>query len=134
MLTANLLLAAVFGGAAMFPAQAPKRDVPVYVVAWVAEQQASASQRAMVEQVDRELREELGRRGVVVSGNDAVAGAIVLVPHLEILPDAVKLSLVEVSFPGRAVVGSVSAKVSGSGRTPQLRALINRAVDEADQL
>jgi hypothetical protein len=103
----------------------------VYAVSWRGEADASAERRALIDQIDRQLRDEFSRRGARVA-DDSAAGAIVLRPSLEIFPRALKLNLVGVR--SGALLGTISTRVAGSNRAAQVRALISRTCDEADQL
>lgn len=130
-MSARLLAVASLLGAALVFAATPSR---VYVVSW-SEGDRSPEVRALTELADRELREELLRRGAaVVESSPAPSGAIVLRPSLEVLPGALKLNVVGLRSTDRALLGTISTKASGSTRSAQLRAVVKRACHEADQL
>lgn len=125
---ARLVFGALLLTGACVTAAAPQR---VYVVTWAGASQASAEQRALVAQADVQLREELRRRGALVGASDTRA-AIVLTPSLEVFPTGLRLNLVGVR--DRSLLGTISTRASGSTREAQLRAVVQRACREADQL
>ena len=99
---------------------------------WSSGADASPERRALIEQADRQLRDELRRRGAFVVEAQTSAATIVLKPSLEIFPRALKLNLVGVR--DQKLLGTISTKAAGSNRDAQLRAIVNRACVEADQL
>ena len=119
---AHLILSAVLVGGTV--TEGPKR---VYVVSW-----ADGAQAPLAQQVDRQLRDELSRRGATVVEQCTATRAIVLKPSLEVTAKGMKLSVVGVRQQDRAVLGTVSTKVAGSSRAAQLKALVSRTCDEAD--
>ncbi len=118
-----MLLVGSFGSAA----SAPRR---VYVVSWAAAGQASPERSALIAQADRQLRDELRRRGASVVEGQGLRAAIVLKPSLEVFPRALKLSVVGVR--DQKLLGTISTKAAGSNRDAQLRAIVNRACVEAE--
>lgn len=116
-----MLLAAPTGTAA----SAARR---VYVVSWQNGGDGSAERRSLVAQADRQLRDELKRRGASVV--ESAQAAIVLKPSLEIFPGALKLSVIGVR--NQKLLGTISMKAAGSNRDAQLRAIVSRACVEAD--
>ncbi len=119
----------LWGAAAQ--AEEPAQGKLVYAVAWTS---ASAGQdRAVVEQADKQLRAELTRRGARVVREGQVRDAIVLMPKLEVSPEAVSLSLVKVGA-DRALLGAVKARAAGPHRDAKLQKLVERAVDEVARL
>lgn len=104
----------------------------VYVVTWSSGADASPERRGLIEQADRQLRDELRRRGAFVVDAQTSAATIVLKPSLEIFPRALELNLVGVR--DQKLLGTISTRAAGSNRDAQLRAIVNRACVEADQL
>ena len=100
----------------------------VYEVSWGKEGDAPAEQRALIDQVDRGLRDELRRCA------EGPADAVILRPSLEISPRSLKLSLVVMRSADRKLLGMISAKASGSSRDAQLRAIFARVCREASLL
>lgn len=129
MLARLSLCAVLLAGTLVKAVTAPQR---VYVVTWAADRHGSAESRALIAQADRQLREELRRRGAAVMEGRASRAAIVLKPSLEILPGALKLNLVGVR--DQKLLGTISTRAAGSSRNAQLRAIVGRACLEADQL
>ncbi len=80
----TLLLVGTLGSAAT----APK----VYAVSW-SQVEGSSERRALTEQIDRQLRDELRRRGATVVDVNAAGSAILLKPRLEIFPRALELNV-----------------------------------------
>lgn len=107
-------------------ASAPRR---VYVVRWAAVGE-SVESRALVAQADRQLRDELMRRGASVV--EQSSQAIVLKPSLEVFPRALKLNVVGVR--DQRLLGTISTKAAGSNREAQLKAIVGRACVEAELL
>src|SRR5262245_15295480 len=99
----------------------------VYVVRWQSSAE-SAEGRALIAQADRQLRDELQRRGASVVEN--ARAAIVLKPSLEIFPKALKLNVIGVR--DQKLLGTISMKAAGSNRDAQLKAIVSRACAEAD--
>ena len=123
----RLVFAALLLAGMMAPAaSAPRR---VYVVRWTGVGE-SVEGRALVAQADRQLRDELTRRGGSVV--EQSAHAIVLKPSLEIFPRALKLSVVGVR--DQRLLGTISTKAAGSNRDAQLKAIVGRACVEAELL
>lgn len=106
----------------------------VYAVRWERGGDVTPERRALIEQVDRRLREELRRRGATVVESSSESALIVLTPSLEVLPKGLSLKLVGVRGVDRRVLGAVSMRASGGNRDAVLRAIIARACLEADQL
>ncbi len=104
-----------------------------YLVTWVAAAEATPERRALMEKLDRQLRDELRRRGGTVIDKKGAASAIVLRPSLEVLPKGLELNLVGVRDADQKLLGSVSVKAAGASRDAQLRALVARACLEVDQ-
>ncbi|MDP1825829.1 MAG: hypothetical protein Q8L48_21380 [Archangium sp.] len=129
-MSARLALFAVLL-AGTFAVAAPRR---VYVVSWGRDGEETVEQRALIEQVDRRLRDELRRCGAAVVEGPATSSAIVLRPSLEIFPRALKLSLVGVRGGDRKLLGIFSTRAAGSSRDAQLRAIVTRVCRDADQL
>lgn len=127
---ARLVVGAFLLTGMLSPAATPQR---VYVVKW-AGSETSPERRALIEQADSQLREELRRRGAVVDVQPGNRNAIVLTPSLELYPQALKLNLVGMRSGDKSILGTISTKASGSSRAAQLRAAVRRAVHEADQL
>lgn len=121
----TLLLVGTLGSAAT----APK----VYAVSW-SQVEGSSERRALTEQIDRQLRDELRRRGATVVDVNAAGSAILLKPRLEIFPRALELNVVGVRGADRKLLGTISMRAAGSSRQAQLKALVTRACAEADQL
>ena len=119
---ATLLLAGMMAPAA----SAPRR---VYVVRWTGVGE-SLEGRALVAQADRQLRDELTRRGGSVV--EQSTHAIVLKPSLEIFPRALRLSLV--GLKDQRLLGTISTKAAGSNREAQLKAIVGKACSEAELL
>ena len=119
---AALLLAGMMAPAA----SAPRRT---YVVRWTGVGE-SIEGRALVAQADRQLRDELTRRGGSVV--EQSSHAIVLKPSLEIFPRALKLNVVGVR--DQRLLGTISTKAAGSNREAQLKAIVGRACVEAELL
>ncbi|MEW5738165.1 MAG: hypothetical protein AB1938_04530 [Myxococcota bacterium] len=110
---------------------APSR---AFVVRW-AEESAQPEQRALVEQVDRQLKEELRRHGAdVVDARSVDHSTIVLKTRLEVLPGAVRLHVVGLRGVDRALLGSISSKASGASRAAQLKAVVKQVCLEATLL
>lgn len=129
MLARLSMCAVLLAGTLVGAVTAPRR---VYVVTWGADRHGSSESRALIAQADRQLREELRRRGAAVIEGQATRAAIVLKPSLEILPGALKLNLVGVR--DQKLLGTISTRAAGSSRNAQLRAIVGRACLEADQL
>ena len=106
----------------MIASATPRR---VYEVSWGRSGDASAEQRALIEQADRGLRDELRR---CVEG--PATEAIVLKPSLEVSPRTLRLSLVVMRSADRKLLGTISARASGSSRDAQLRAIFTRVCRE----
>lgn len=113
----------------MVSGAAPRR---VYVVSWGSSGDASPEGRSLIAQADRQLRDELRRRGGSVVEGQPGAAAIVLKPSLEVFPKSMELRLVGVR--DQQLLGTISMKAAGSSREAQLRALVTRAGAEVDQL
>ena len=128
--TMRLALAALLLAATLVHAAEPR----VYVVAWGKTVERTAEKRAVVEQFDRALRDELRRRGATVLGPNDRSPAIVLRPRLEISSKGLKLNLVAVRSGDQELLGSICVKAAGSSRDAQVRALVTRACLEADDL
>lgn len=116
-----LMLLTATGGSA---APASKK---VYVVRWQSGAQSTEA-RALIAQADRQLRDELQRRGASVV--ESASTAIVLKPSLEIFPKALKLNVIGVR--DQKLLGTISMKAAGSNRDAQLKAIVTRACAEAD--
>lgn len=106
----------------------------VYAVRWERGGELTPERRALIEQFDRRLRDELRRRGATVVDTTSDATAIVLTPSLEVLPKGLSLKLVGVRGLDRRLLGAVSMRASGANRDAVLRAIVARACLEADQL
>ena len=126
---ARLALGALLLAGPMVSGAAPRR---VYVVRWGSSGDASPEGSALIAQADRQLRDELRRRGASVVEGLPGAAAIVLKPSLEVFPRAMELRLVGVR--DQQLLGTISMKAAGSSREAQLRALVARAGAEADRL
>ena len=129
---ARLALVAVLLASASVVAASQKGRV--YAVRWERGGDLSAERRALIEQVDRRLRDELRRRGATVVEGSSGAAVIVLTPSLEVLPKGLSLKLVGVRGLDRRLLGAVSMRASGGSRDAVLRAIVARACLEADQL
>jgi hypothetical protein len=129
-MSARLLLIASMLGAALSSAAPSPR---VYVVSWAGGER-SPEAHALVEQADRALRDELRRRGANVVDSAPAVGAIVLRPSLAVLPQALELKVVGLRSTDRALLGTISTRASGSTRSAQLRAVVQRACREAEEL
>lgn len=103
----------------------------VYVVRWPSEVDASTERRALVEQVDRRLRDALARCGITVLDGEP-RGAVVLRPRLEVAEGSLTLRVV--GLRDQRVLGTISTKASGPSRTAQLRGVVSRVCDEARRL
>lgn len=123
------LLAVIAFAAAASAATTPR----VYVVSWD-RTDSSPERRQLIDQADRQLRDELTRRGATVVERVSSASAIVLEPTLEVVPRGLVLRLVGLRGPQRRLLGAVSTRATGSNREAVLRALVTRACVEADQL
>ena len=99
-------------------------------MSWASTGEASPERSALIAQADRQLREELRRRGASVVEGQGLRAAIVLKPSLEVFPRALKLSVVGVR--DQKLLGTISTRAAGSNRDAQLRAIVNRACVEAD--
>ncbi len=131
------MLARLSAGALLLTAALALAGPPprVYVVRWADAADASPERRALIEQADRQLRDELRRRGAaVVEAPVSSPAAILLRPSLEVFPLGLRLNLVGVRGRDQAVLGTVSTKASGSTRAAQLRAVVQRACSEAEAL
>ena len=128
-MSARLALAILLLAGTMVSGAAPHR---VYVVSWGQGGDVSPEGRSLIAQADRQLRDELRRRGASVLEGQPGAAAIVLKPRLEVFPRAMELQLVGVR--DQKLLGSISMKAAGSNREAQLRALVSRACAEADRL
>lgn len=128
---ARLALVAVLLGASSVCAASQGR---VYALRWERGVDLSPERRALIEQVDRRLRDELRRRGATVVDSTSESAVIVLTPSLEVLPRGLSLKLVGVRGLDRRVLGAVSMRASGGSRDAVLRAIVARACLEADQL
>lgn len=105
----------------------------VYALAWSREAGATPERRELVAQVDRQLRDELERRGASVV-EAAGPSTIVLKPNLEVLPTAMRLEVIGVRGVDQKLLGTISAKASGASRSAQLKALVKRVCAESEQL
>ncbi|MBL8920443.1 MAG: hypothetical protein JNJ54_16385 [Myxococcaceae bacterium] len=105
----------------------------VYAVSW-SQVDASPERTALIGEVDRQLRDELRRRGATVIDGDARRASIVLKPSLEVLPGGLKLSLVSVRAADQKLLGAISTKASGASQKALVRALVARTCNEATQL
>lgn len=126
MPTRFVLAALLLGGMLAPAASAPRR---VYVVRWAGAGE-TVEGRALVAQADRQLRDELQRRGASVV--EQSSQAIVLKPSLEIFPRALRLSVIGVK--DQRLLGTISTKAAGSNREAQLKAIVGRACVEAELL
>lgn len=99
----------------------------VYAVTW-------SQGGTLIDQVDRQLRDELRRRGATVIDGDASRAAIVLKPSLEVLPGALKLSVIGVRNADHKLLGAISTKASGKSQQALVKALVSRTCSEAAQL
>lgn len=107
----------------------------VYVLTWAHAADTTPECRAVSEQFDRQLREELRRRGAtVIDRQDARTAAIILRPNLELLPQGLKLNVLAVRSGDRKILGNISVKAGGSTREAQLRAIVQHACSEANEL
>lgn len=130
-MSARLALSLAALAATLASAEEPSRRV--YLVAWGAAEICTPERREIMDEFDRQLREELSRRGALARGFKEGNGAIVLRPSLEVAPTTITLDLVALRSSDRKLLGSASVKVSGATRAAQLRALVQRACLEADQ-
>jgi hypothetical protein len=105
----------------------------VYALSW-SQAESTPERSALVGEVDRQLRDELRRRGATVIDGDARRASIVLKPSLEILPGGLKLSLVSVRAADQKLLGAISTKASGASQKALVRALVTRTCNEATQL
>ncbi len=128
---ARLLLFAALLASSVVAGASPRR---VYAVRWNAPSESSAEQRALIDEVDSQLRAELRKRGASIVDGASVASAIVLRPSIEILPSALRLNVIGVRGADQKLLGTISAKAAGSSRSAQLKALVTRACAEAEQL
>ena len=124
-------LAALILVATLASAAEPART---YVVSWGTSVERSAEKRAVVEQFDRKLRDELHRRGAIVLDRDNHSPAIVLRPRLEVTAKGLRLNLVALRSGDQQLLGSISLKAAGASREAQVRALVTRACLEAEEL
>ncbi|MBE2248596.1 MAG: hypothetical protein IAE78_03530 [Myxococcus sp.] len=121
--------AALLVGAPLQAATAPR----VYAVRWD-RTTASAEGRALIDQVDARLREELKRRGATVVDGAIGPSGIVLKPTVERLHQGLKLKLIGLRGPEQRMVGAVSMQATGKNSDAVMKALVTRACLEADQL
>lgn len=118
-------------GAVLFTSLTAAAATRAYVVRWAGGDTGEA--RALVAQLDAELREALARHGAaVVDAARPTHQAVVLTSRLEVLPGALRLEVV--GLRDRAVLGTFSLKASGANRAAQVRALAQQATLEAAQL
>lgn len=127
---ARIALGALLLVGTVASAAVPQR---LYVVSWGNPGQCTPERRALMEQFDRQLRDELSRQGAAVVDRKDPRGAIVLRPSLEVQARTLKLNLVGLRSSDQKLLGSASVKASGASRAAQLRALVKRACAEADQ-
>jgi hypothetical protein len=130
MLARLALVTSLLAGT-MVSGAAPRR---IYVVSWGNPVDASPERRSLIEEVDRQLRDELRRRGASVVEGRTLSSAIVLKPSLEVFPRALTLNLVGVRSADQQLLGTISTRAAGSTRAAQLRAIVARACVEADEL
>jgi hypothetical protein len=128
---ARLALGIALFAATLVSAETPGRRV--YLVTWGTAELSTPERREIMDQFDRQLRDELSRRGALALGRNAGELVIVLRPSLEVAPTAITLDLVGVRGSDQKLLGSATMKVSGSSREAQLRALVERACAEAEQ-
>ena len=105
----------------------------VYLVTWAAVVDASPERRALMKECDRQLRDELHRRGAQVTDRPDARTAIVLRPNLHVLPKGLRLEMVGMRNADKKLLGSVSVKAGGASREKQLRALVKHVCSEADE-
>lgn len=129
MSTRLLLIAFLLAAAQVHGATQPR----VFAVSW-SQADASPERRALIGEIDRQLRDELRRRGATVIDGDARRANIVLRPSLEVFPGALKLSLVSVRTLDQKLLGAISTKASGASQPALVRALVARTATEAAQL
>ncbi|GMU62377.1 MAG: hypothetical protein AMXMBFR34_41400 [Myxococcaceae bacterium] len=127
-----MLTRLILGAVLLAPPAASAASSRAFVVRWA--EASLPEQRALVEQVDRQLREELERRGAdVVDVRSADSSTIVLTARLEVLPGAVRLHVVGLRGADRALLGTISTRASGSSRAAQLRAVVQQVCLEASR-
>lgn len=127
---ARLVLGALLVASLVSTAAQPRR---VYCVTWGAADATSTEGRALTAQLDRQLRDELQRRGALVIDREDPRAAIILRPHLDVTPRTLSLRLVGVRSGDQQLLGSVSMKATGSSRNAQVKAIVSRACLEADR-
>lgn len=127
----HLMLGALLVACSLVSAAAPPRRV--YCLTWGTTTDASTEGLALTAQLDRQLRDELQRRGALVLDHDEARGAILLRPRLDVSARGLELNLVGMRGADRQLLGSVSMKASGSSRKAQVKAIVKRACLEADR-
>lgn len=105
----------------------------VYRVTWGSAADPSSEGPALTAQLDRQLREELQRRGATLIDSADPRAAIILRPNLRVTVRGLELSLVGVRSTDQQVLGSASMKATGSSRNAQVEAIVKRACLEADR-
>ncbi len=109
----------------------------IYVI--TAGKRAPQTESELNARVRSQMRVELERRGAFVADvveyiDGTLPAAIVLRPSVEILPSALQLNVVGTRAGDQKLLGTISAKASGSNRDAQVKALVSRACAEAEQL
>lgn len=126
----RLVLSALLVASLACTAAQPRR---VYCVTWGTDDDSTSEGRALTAQLDRQLRNELQRRGALVIDQEDPRAAIILRPHLDVSPRALALRLVGVRSADQQLLGSVSMKATGASRKAQVKAIVTRACLEADR-
>lgn len=101
----------------------------VYAVSWARQAESSA----LVSELDRQLRDELVRRGASVVEKVGPT-TVVLKPSLQVLPGALRLDVLGVRAVDQQLLGTINAKASGASRTAQLKALVKHVGAESEAL
>jgi hypothetical protein len=109
----------------------------IYVI--TAGKRAQQAENELNARVRSQMRTELERRGAFVADvmeyiDGTLPSAIVLRPSVEILPSALQLNVIGTRAGDQKLLGTISAKASGSNRDAQVKALVSRACAEAEQL
>ena len=111
-------------------ASSPRR---LYRVTWASAVAATPEGPALTAQFDRQLRDELQRRGAILIDSQDPRAAIILRPNLSVTARGLELNLAGVRSADQQLLGSVSMKATGSSRNAQVEALVKRACVEADR-
>lgn len=126
----RLLLAVLLAATGLSCATAPTGRV--YRVTW-GNTDLNNEGPALKAQLDRQLREELQRRGATLIDDADPRAAIILRPNLSVTAHGLELNLAGVRSTDQQLIGSASMKATGSSRNAQVAAIVKRACLEADR-